>query len=56
MRLALGDGPVLDSPRNNNELALVHSYGVIAILHRKRAADHEKQLVFVVVLVPHKRA
>jgi hypothetical protein len=50
--LLLGHWPVLNSPRDDQELALFQPDVTISKFHAEAAFGHQEQLVFVVVVVP----
>ena len=44
---------MLDSSRNDDELALFQQYGLIAKLDAKTSFHHQKQFIFVFMMVPN---
>jgi hypothetical protein len=55
VRLLLGDGPVFDATRHDQEFALFQPDVPIPKLHAKPAFDDEEEFVLVVVVVPDER-
>ena len=55
VHLFFGNRPVLDATRNDQKLALLQPYVVIAEFHPKSALDHQEQLVLVIVMMPDER-
>src|SRR5262245_63789017 len=47
---------MLDAARHDEELACVERHATIAKFHDEAAVDDEKQLVFVLVVMPHELA
>ena len=45
-----GDGPVFDSTRHDEEVALFQPFDAIPKFHAKAAAHHEEQFVFGCVM------
>src|SRR5690348_176049 len=51
----IGDGPVFHASRHDEEIARPELDHLITQLHAKTAAVHEKELVFILVVMPHER-
>ena len=49
----LGDRPMLDAARHDEQLAFAQLDDAIAEFHAKRTVHDEEQLVLVLVLMPH---
>jgi hypothetical protein len=47
---------MFNAPRNDQELSFLEPNVPIPELHAESALHHEKQLVLVIVMVPHERA
>jgi hypothetical protein len=56
VNLLLGHWPVLDASWHNDEFTLAHRHRTVAKLHKQVSLDHQKQLVFVFMIMPHKGA
>ena len=54
MNFINGDGPVLNTSRNNQELTFLKLDTTIAKLHAEAPLDHQKQLILQVVVMPNK--
>ena len=52
LHLLFGHRPVLDAVRHNEKLARAKLDGAVAELHPEPPADHQKQLILRLVLVP----
>jgi hypothetical protein len=53
---SLGDRPMLDASRNDDELALGHGNDAISEMHVEAPVQNEEELVFVLVLMPNEFA
>jgi hypothetical protein len=51
LRLFFGDRPVLDAPRNHDELSLLDTNLPIPKLHPESSLHDEKQIVLLIVVV-----
>src|SRR6516162_8620873 len=56
MNLFVGYGHMLDAVGNDDKLALADDRFMGAELHAQRAFHHQKELVFVIVMMPDERA
>lgn len=56
MSLAKSDGTMLHASGHDQELSLAKSNHTVAELHVELPVEHEEELVFGVVLVPHEAA
>src|SRR5262249_12698120 len=52
----IGDGSMLDTPRNDQELSCLEPNEPIAKLHAESTLHDEKQLILVLMMVPDKRS
>jgi hypothetical protein len=52
----VGDGAMFDAARDNDEFTFAHRGFAIAEFHAQSAFDDQKELVFVVVMMPDKLA
>src|SRR5438105_5034350 len=55
VRLLLGDRPMLDAARDDQEFPLFQPDVAIAQLHAEAALHHQEHLVFVLMVVPDER-
>jgi hypothetical protein len=51
--LFVSDRPVLDTPRDNDEISLLEQFHAITKFHPESATNHKEQLILVRVIVPN---